>query len=235
MPVERILILPGMDGTGKLLLEFMAAHSLLASARKQIAVYPADAVLSYDQLATLVRSFCEESASFVLMAESFSTPLAIRIAAQRPANLQGLILCAGFAHCPVRAPMRWLAWLLSPFLLRAALPEFAIRKWLLGRDAPDLLVKTARDAIASVQPAVLSARLRSVLQCDARQELRRVDVPVLYLQARHDRLVSADSLDDIRAVKPDTRVAVLDGPHFLLQREPQRAAEAVTEFLSSFS
>jgi pimeloyl-[acyl-carrier protein] methyl ester esterase len=224
-----MVLLLGMDGTGKLLLEFV--HALPARIRKEIPQYLTDVVLSYDQLAKMVRSMCEDSPPFVLLAESFSTPLAIRIAAENPANLRGLILCAGFVMSPARGVTRWLALALAPLLMRAALPEAAIRSRLVGRDASRSLVTTVREAIASVQPAVLAARLRAVLECDVRSDLRRVAVPMLYLQAQHDRLVPARCLEEIRAVRPEIRAIVIDAPHFLLQREPRQTAEIVAAFL----
>ncbi|MGC2638241.1 MAG: alpha/beta hydrolase [Acidobacteriaceae bacterium] len=230
MAVEKILILPGMDGTGKLLIEFMG--ELPASLRTEIPQYPTDRVLTYDDLAKMVRSLCEDSPPFVLMAESFSTPLAIRIAAENLANLQGLILCAGFARSPVRGAKRWVVSVLAPLLTRAVLPEAAIRAWLVGRDATSTLVRITRETIASVQPAILTARLRAVLACDVRADLLHVTVPLLYLQAQHDRLVRPRCLKGIRTIRPDVRAVVVDGPHFLLQREPQQTAHIVTEFLS---
>jgi pimeloyl-[acyl-carrier protein] methyl ester esterase len=231
MHVERMLILPGMDGTGKLLLDFM--HALPAPIRKEVPVYLPDVVLSYGQLARMVRFMCEDSPPFVLMAESFSTPLAILIAAENPSNLRGLILCAGFASSPVRGAKRWLPAMLAPMLMRAPLPEAAIRSLLLGRDAPPEMLKTAREVIASVKPAVLSARLQEVLKCDVRAELRKIVVPMLYLQARHDRLVGPHCLEGMRSIRPGIRAVVVDSPHFVLQREPQKAAEIVAEFLEN--
>lgn len=231
MAVERMLILPGMDGTGKLLLEFM--DELPASLHKETPQYLTDRVLSYDDLAKLVRSLCEDSPPFVLLAESFSTPLAVRIAAENPANLRGLILCAGFATSPVRGVKRWVVSMLAPLLMRAVMPEAAIRAWLVGRDATSTLVRNTREAIVSVQPAILTERLRAVLACDVRSDLRHVTVPMLYLQAQHDWLVRPRCLKEIRTIRPDVRDVVVDGPHFLLQREPQQTAQIVTEFLSS--
>jgi pimeloyl-[acyl-carrier protein] methyl ester esterase len=231
MRVERILILPGMDGTGKLLLEFM--HALPGPVRKEIPQYLTDVVLSYGELAKLVRSMCEDSPPFVLIAESFSTPLAIRIAAENPANLRGLILCAGFATSPVRGVKRRLASILAPLLMRAAMPEAAIRAWLLGWDAPLALVRTTREVIASVRPAVLAARLQAVLECDVRVGLQKVTVPMLYLQARHDRLVGPRCLEEIRSIRPEMQAVVVDGPHLLLQREPQKTGKIVTDFVAS--
>ncbi len=54
---------------------------------------------------------------------------------------------------------------------------------------------------------------------------------MLYLQAGSDRLVGAECLEEILSIKSDVRVTRLAGPHLLFQREPERAAEAIEEFL----
>lgn len=224
----KLVLLPGMDGTGELFSEFAAA----LGGEFEIAMvrYPTEQCFSYAELEDFVRAACPISGPFVLLAESFSTPLAIQYAASNPVNLEGLVLCAGFATSPVRGWRRLLAWLLSPLVFRVPLPNLAAEFWLVGPDAPPSLLAAVRSAVSSVQPKVLAARLRTVLGCDVRAELGRVAVPILYIQAQQDRLVSASCLEELRRIKPQVAVTVLEGPHLLLQREPCRAAEVVAAF-----
>ena len=56
--------------------------------------------------------------------------------------------------------------------------------------------------------------------------------PTLYLQAEQDRLVSKSSFQEIREVKPDAILAVIAAPHFVLQREPNKAADAMAQFVA---
>ena len=142
----------------------------------------------------------------------------------------GLVLCAGFATSPVRGWRQLLGKLLAPLLFRIPLPNLAAKLWLVGPDASPSLLAAVRSAVSSVQSKVLAARLRAVLGCDVRAELGQVVVPVLYIQASQDRLVRASCLEELRRIKPQIAVAVLDGPHLLLQREPRRAAEVVAGF-----
>ncbi len=229
MLVNKILLLPGMDGTGKLLLDF--SHALAPDMRREISIYLSDKVLSYEDLAKLVRYLCDDPEPFVLLAESFSTPLAIRIAAEKPANLKALILCAGFAASPARGLTRWLGWILAPALMRRELTGSTIRSWLIGADAPEPLVMAVREAMSSVRPEVLTERLRAILTCDARSALSQISVPMLYLQARHDRLVPGRCFEEIRHINTAIRCETVDGPHLLLQREPVKTAQIVTQFL----
>ena len=86
--------------------------------------YPTTVSLSYAQLAPRVRDTAPTSDPFALVAESFSTPLAIQIAAEDLPNMKALVLCAGFATSPVRGWRRFLASALAPILFRLPLPTF---------------------------------------------------------------------------------------------------------------
>jgi pimeloyl-ACP methyl ester carboxylesterase len=90
-----------------------------------------------------------------------------------------------------------------------------------------------KHAIKSVQPKVLSDRFRTIVQCDVRAELAGVTVPILYLQAAQDGLVPAWCAEEIRRIRPDAKIIRIDGPHLLLQCEPERTADAVAEFVRS--
>ena len=231
--IRELVLLPGMDGTGNLFKAFREA--LPERLQTTTARYPTDVYLSYSQLVDLVQSIVPPNDPYVILAESFSTPLAIQCARMNPSNLKGLVICAGFAASPIRGWLRILAFILAPLLLRMKLPNFAVKHWLVGHDADKSLQADVRSAIASVRPSVLSSRAQAVLGCDSRSDLRRIGVPILYMQAKQDRIVDASSLEDIRQRRPDASVIALDGPHLLLQSKPIQAAEAVMQFLQQLA
>jgi pimeloyl-[acyl-carrier protein] methyl ester esterase len=225
----KLILLPGMDGTGELFADFIRILQMEFEA--EVLRYPPDRFLSYEQLMPQTRSVFPASKPFVLVAESFSTPLVIQLAATNPQNLKGIVLCAGFATSPLEGWLRRVGLILSPILFRARLPEFGARYWLVGPTASPMLLDAVRAAISSVKPNVLSARLGAALTCDVRADLKEVAVLILYLQAKQDRLVKASSFEEIRRVKPQTVVTAIQGPHLLFQREPQLTAEVVMEFV----
>jgi pimeloyl-[acyl-carrier protein] methyl ester esterase len=228
-----IVLLPGMDGTGDLFRDFVAA--LPRDIQTEVVRYPFDVCLSEAQLSVSVRSAMPTAEPFVLLAESFSTPLAIRYAATNPANLRGLVLCAGFASSPVRGTMRLLGLLLAPLLAKLTLPDFLMRAFFVGRDASGSLKVAVRLAVSSARPAVMATRIHFVLGCNVRKQLSDVRVPMLYIQATQDRLVSRRCMKEILGIKPETAVGAVDGPHLILQREPKRTAEIVAEFIHQLS
>ena len=102
---------------------------------------------------------------------------------------------------------------------------------MVGRDAPDSLVSAVRNAIRRVRPEVLAARLKQVFEMDCRDALRACRAPVMYLAARNDALVGPSSANVIRRVRADVRFRTVEGPHLLLQREPEAAWREIALFL----
>ncbi len=227
--LPKLILLPGMDGTGELFRDF--ANALPEEFKTVVVRYPTDNYFSYAQLSSFVESARPVSEPFVLVAESFSAPLAIQYAATKPSNLKALVICAGFVTSPLRGWRRFLCSRFAPLFFRVALPEIVAKHLLVGPCAPSSALAALRAAVSSVRPRVLSARVRVVLTCDARAELGQVAVPILYLQAKQDRLVGAWCSEEIRKMMPETTVMVIDGPHLLFQREPQLTADAIVKFI----
>jgi pimeloyl-[acyl-carrier protein] methyl ester esterase len=226
--LPTLVLLPGMDGTGELFADFI--NTLPATFHTEVVRYPRDRFLSSTQLADTVGSAMPSDTPFILVAESFSTPLATRLAANNPPNLVALVICAGFITSPIRGWKRWIFTLVAPIVFRLPVTSFLVGHFLLGPSATKPLLAAVQAAIASVKPKVLSARLRAILACDARTELAQVGVPILYLQAEHDRLVPGSCLEEMRRIKPTMIVETIDAPHLLLQREPEQSAEIVVRF-----
>lgn len=228
---RRLVLLPGMDGTGNLFAPFVEA--LPEGLEVQIVRYPASHILSSSELAQLLKSATAGSGPFVLLAESFSSPLAIEWAATNPPNLRGLVICAGFASSPIPSWFRAICSFLAPICFLVTPPPTAVKLLLVGPNPPSGMVAAVQSAISSVKANVLTARLRSILACDVRSALSRVTVPMLFVQPRQDRLVDGGMLEEMRRIKPSAAVETIDGPHLLLQLEPKPSAEIVARFASN--
>jgi pimeloyl-[acyl-carrier protein] methyl ester esterase len=227
----KLVLLPGLDGTGRLFKDFIAA---LPRTLETIPVgYPADRCLTYADLATIVHSNLPTPEPFVLVAESFSSPLAIQCAAMHPPGLKGVVLCAGFATSPVRPALRLACSLLTPALLRIKPSDIVMKTALVGRSPSAALLFDTRNAIASVGRDVMIMRIREVLNCDVRSPLTQICLPTLYLRAKRDRLVGFRSCEEIRRLKPRTIIVEIDGPHLLLQTQPEQAANAIAKFIAN--
>jgi pimeloyl-[acyl-carrier protein] methyl ester esterase len=226
------VLLPGMDGTGNLFTCLIAA--LPSSIETTILRYPTDRVQSQEQLLQFLEYSLPASDPFVLVAESFSTPLAIEWAAIGRTNLKGLVICAGFAASPVRGWLRLLGLLLSPICFLVRPPDIAIRSLLVGSGAPDSLVAAVRGAIGSVKPRKLAHCLRLTLTCDSLSALAEVRSPILLLQPTQDKILSSSCLGEMRDMKPKAAVEMIPGPHLILQASAQQSAEVIARYARQF-
>ena len=222
-----------MHGTGDLFDPLVEA--LPPSLEAIVVSYPRDREFTGTELIAFVRAHLPVDDPYVFLGESFSSLIAIQIAASHPPNLRALVLSAGFASSPVRGVLReWTApflRLLLPPKRGVRLPSFLIRHFFAGPGAPESPVESVQSTVASVHPGVLFSRLRYILQRDVRAQLAQVAVPILYLQATQDRIVPPRCLDEILAVKPDVTVVRINGPHLLLQARPRESAEAIVKFI----
>ena len=226
----HLLLLPGMDGTGRLfepLLPFLPP-SLVAA----VVAYPPDRPYDYAELLPHVATAIPDGQEFLILGESFSGPLALLLAARQPPGLRGVILCASFARCPLPSFAQWFRGLIRPWWFRAV-PKWLIRRALLGRFSTPRLARMVEGAIGGVQPAVLAARTRAVLKVDVGMQLRACPVPILYLAATGDCLVSRRSLAHIRRVQPRVEAVALAGPHLLLQVAAEEVARAIQAFAAA--
>ena len=222
-----LLLLPGIDGTGKFLSEF--ANAVRPSALPLVVSYPLDRALGYDELEALVLAALPSDRPYVLLGESFSGPLAIRIAARSPPGLRALILCTTFAG----NPFPWAGWArpLAALLPLKALPRWVRAPLMWGSASPRRAPAQKDRAIFGVSPAVIRHRIAALLAVDESAALARIRVPTLVLRARHDRVVSRAATRRIMNALPGARLAELDGPHLLLQSHPAECAAAVLEFM----
>jgi pimeloyl-ACP methyl ester carboxylesterase len=223
-----LVLLPGLDGTGLLFKDF--ANAFGTEIEVIVASYPTDTPLGYSELESVARSFLPQDKPFFLLAESFSGPIGISIAASSPPGLLGLILCCSFARnpAPMLAPLRPL---IGAFPL-SSLPVRMLGFFLLGRFSSPELIGALAKSLALVPAPVLLARARAVLAVDVSAALSRIQVPVLYLRAVKDRVVPRSSAELVTSLAPQTSVVEFDAPHFLLQVLPSVVASKVAEFMS---
>ena len=217
-----------MDGTGSLFAGLIAA--LPSGTETTVIRYPTSQEQSYTQLLGFLESCLPASAPFVLVAESFSTPLAIQWAATPRANLRGLVICAGFASSPIRGWLRSFGLLVSSICFFVTPPGVVIRFFLTGRAASNSLVMAVKDAIGSVKPHVLAYRLRQTLTCEAPCMLSGLRTPILLLQPTQDKLLSSVCLEELLVLRPEATVEMILGPHLLLQARAHESAEAIVRF-----
>jgi pimeloyl-ACP methyl ester carboxylesterase len=218
-----MLLLPGMDGTGELFERFIAAAP--PGFRLLPIRFPEKS--SYDELETALIGNLPDG-PFTIVAESFSGPLGIRLAARAPERVQSLILsnsCARAPRSPLYAALPW------SMLFRFLPPKWVIRVFLLGRFTNSESLRAVRKAAAEISPRVMAQRIRETLRVDDLPVLRALRLPIPYLRGREDRLVFDRSVEEMQRANPAVLRRDLAAPHLLLQTVAEEAWSHIEAFI----
>lgn len=224
-----LVLLPGLDGTGILFRRFVEAIG--PSVRTQIIAYPAGRHLDYAELEALVRKALPSDRPFIVLGESFSGPIAIRLGANPPAGLVGLILCVTFAKNPYPL-LGWAGALARTFPVHA-LPSWVRAPFMWGAATPERACLERELATAVVGLRVLRHRVASILRVDDTKSLANIQLPTLVLQASHDRVVKRAATEHIMRTLPSAEHIEIRGPHMLLQIRAAECATVVRRFMDS--
>jgi pimeloyl-[acyl-carrier protein] methyl ester esterase len=220
-----LILLPGLDGEGFSFGPLL--EQLPPFVRPTVVAFPRDRAMGYEELLPLVMGMLPQT-PFVLLGESFSSPLSIAIAAARPAGLRGLILCSAFARNPLWLAPNWLAHLTHPLVFRLYDPYVRIKVWRRG-GGPKGDLRLA--ALNGQTPEVIATRCRSALRVNVMEQLASCQVPVIYVRGERDRLIHRRNLLEMTKCLPSMRVAMLDGGHCILRSRTPLAVAAIVEFM----
>ena len=222
----HLILLPGLDGTGELFAPLLQA--LDENVTTTVVRYGAE--LTFDEYVESAGKVLPEQC--VLIAESFSGPVAIAVAARHPQKIRRLVLCATFAASPFRAllsAVRFVpARLFRPNLLLPTIVNYFCFS------GTSVSVRPSPVAVVStVPPAIMRARLACLAKVDVRPLLPRIATPTLYLRASTDRIVSSRLSRELTSQLPNVTITEIDGPHLLLQTRPRECAAAIATFVQT--
>lgn len=224
----KLVLLPGMDGTGEL---FSSLLFSLSEYECEVIALPQTGPQDYASITEYVKKKLPQN-DFILVAESFSGPAAARLAKEGVEHLQGVIFVATFLSKP-----HWLLLSIAralPLKLLSALP-FAkpfVKALFLGSAASNELVEQFQSIVDSLPSQVIKARLSSMLSLSFSAEL--IELPVGYIQATSDYLVSSNKVTEFSACFRELQVRSVEGPHFILQANPTKSAEVISELVALF-
>lgn len=222
----KLVLLPGMDGTGELFQPLLSHIELSYS----VMTLPQGGKQDY---VTLTEWFLSQlpDEDFVLLAESFSGPIAARVAQASPEFLKGVVFVATFLSPPHALWLNIARHLPLKALLKVPFSSAVIRAIFLGRFAGEEQLLSFRLALKMVPESVLHQRITAIAQLTKSNFI--CDAPVLYLQATHDRLIPHQQWHEFAACFTTFSRVVLGGPHFILQAEPEECAYAIQGFIDN--
>ena len=221
----RLVLLPGLNGSGALFAPLL--EHLDPGLEVQILDLPADGDQDYRTLAERLTGELDDRPC-VLLGESFSGPLAYRLAMAKPPGLRGVIFAASFLCRP--QPLLMLAKYLplpKGLLKRSSL----LRLFCLGNSASPALLELLQREIGALPQSLLRARLASLN--DLQAPTGCITLPALQLLPSRDRLVTRHAAASLQKYCRQLQRVTIDGPHFLLQSQPQACARAIEGFIEA--
>ncbi len=223
----RLILLPGLEGTGTLFQPFI--RCLPSGVEAQVIAYPKQTPLTYVDLEELVRQKLPRDQPYFIVAESFSGPLGVRLAVNPPGGLRGLVLVSTFTSNPLGQAGRYLARLPIELICLVRPPKWLMRFFLLDSFNSEAELASFKDALTSVHPSVIARRVRESFRVNVDAELRSCQVPVTVLFSENDRLLGDRSQKTIRECRPDAFIATIRAPHLLLQKAPETAVRLMQD------
>ena len=228
---QTIIFLPGMDGTG---ISFEPLEQVLPrDVIVKVIRYPTDKLLNFEDTVQCAKDqIQDDQRGVIVLAESFSGPVAIKLVGSGQLKAKCLILCSTFAESPRPVLFKILSLFPLEFLMKVPIPRFLFKHMIEGGKENADLFFTMWQRVKTLVPAkVLVHRLKVISQVDVREWVSKLTIPCLYIQATFDRSVPASSLFDFTEAVPDLRVKRIKGPHFILQAQPQASLAAIEDFV----
>lgn len=222
----KLVLLPGLDGTGEHFTPFLA--ELPESWDALMIRYPNEVAQDYASLTEYVAQQLTQEEPIYLLAESFSGPIAYRLATEYAFPIKAVIFVATFLTSP-QPRLLWLRHFAPshlPFKLRA--PNWLMRRYLLDEQTSDTFLAHFWRVVDQVEMAVILQRFAAIARLPRPE--KKLTYPCLYLQASHDILVPKRSVEDFKQVCPHLEVIQIPGRHFLLQAKPEPCVEAIGQW-----
>lgn len=223
---KTLLMLPGFDGSGAL---FAPLAERLSDDFDCLPVSYDDHADAAGYSQQIARA-CPADVPVVVIAESFSGPLALGFLAAAPDNVIGGILSTTFARPPLALIISLAEKLrLASFTIPAVSEQ--ILRWFCLNGVRDIaLIKKITAVVRAVDGPTVQSRLTALTEMDATPALSDVTRPLLTLAARHDRIVRRRYMQAIRDSRAHARHDDVDGPHLLLQARPDECARLIRRF-----
>jgi pimeloyl-ACP methyl ester carboxylesterase len=221
-----VVLLPGLHGSTALYDAFVALAPPWA--RCVPIALPTLGDQSLSGLTTTLEAELKRLEGFVLVAESYSGPIAARIAARLGQKVGLLVLCNPLVEMSVGLP----AGLAASFARWQGMPAWMAGAVLAGGDRA--LGKAALDGIRALPKEVLEARLTSAFAATSEELAPFLVAPILAVLGSRDRLVSPGRARSLLQRVPFSTVVELDAPHLVVQTKPAEVWAAITgEFESA--
>lgn len=226
--MTHLVLLPGLDGTGRL---FDPLQQIFPQTVDSTVVSYPENCTSYGDCVEYVHTRIRHLDRFVVIAESFSGPVAVKLAAHHPEQVTGLVLCCSFLNCPISTQVHPLLKLIGRVMFQLPVPVIAVHHWMIGWEADWKLAKEICQVLESVPGEVVFQRVNAVLDVEVSKIFQTLRQPILVINAEQDQLIPSLQISSLSKSSLIT-VKSIPGPHLLLQTHPAQAWEQIHAFLN---
>lgn len=220
-----VVLLPGLHGSCALFSSFVALAPSWARCRPL--ALPTVGGQSFNEIAEALLAELRPLEGFVLLGESFSGPVAARLAARLGQKVALLVLCNPLVKVDFRLP----AGLAASMLASKAMPVWCAALALAGGDRA--LGRAALDEVRLLPRKTLTDRLSGVFSATADGLFGHLVAPLLTILGNRDRLVSLARARDVCSKIPFSTLVELDAPHLVIQTKPAEVWRAISEEFES--
>lgn len=226
---HTLVLMPGLDGTGKLfapIIPLLKPHFELV-----IVTYPD--LDSFADYVDCVQNQLPAAPGFSLLAESFSGQVAVALMAQQSGQIGPSVLTTTFVRSPLATLTRMANQVPEQMFSIGALSEFLLGVYEMKDEDPSETQPLPLNVMEQLDGKLLKHRISVLSRIDVSALLPNIEVPILYLRAMRDQIVSENDAQMIQESLPNVDRVDIDAPHLLLQSRPQQCAELILKHIQS--
>ncbi len=220
----KIVLLPGLDGTGELFYPLLQRLSVFDV---KIIKLPLTGNQDYETLSNHLKLLLPTK-DFILVAESFSGPIAAILANKNISALKGIVFVATFLSTPAKHLLALSQYVPVKALLNLPLSDFFTKHLLFESTVTKEMLEKFNRVVKTLPATIFKQRLKVLLNLKFNYET--CDIPSVYLQPENDRLVDKDKYEEFERYFSNISRQSIAGPHFLLQTQPDKCAEEIQRF-----
>lgn len=219
----KIILLPGVDGSGILFEPFVKIFEPEVPVEVMPLTNDSDQSI-LNQVSIIEDAIGDEEV--ILIVESYSGLLAYELAKRNKIRIKQIFFFGCFLQPPslIGKIGRFL-----PVRLLNIIPNKVLAHILFNRWSSPELTTLFRKAIESVDFTNLKKRIKAIATYQKPSQV--IDVPCVYVQATMDNLVSAYNVKAFEDLCSDLQVEVVEATHMLLQTQPEAMSQLIHKYL----
>lgn len=221
--------MPGLDGTGRL---FGPIIPLLKPLFELVTVTYPD-LDSFSEYVDCAQNQLPPEPGYSIVAESFSGPVALALMARQHNQIGPSVLSATFARSPLAELTRMANYIPDHMFSIGASSEFSQDVYALDGEDLSQTQPLPVNVTDQLDGAVLKHRCQVLSRIDVSALLPGIEIPILYLHAKHDRIVAESHAEMMQQNLPNVQRVDIDAPHLLLQTRPKRCAELILKHVQT--